>query len=291
MKFNGVNLILDNFREVLFTYSTDIQDIVRSSILDGVDVSEYVKDCIDDPFRLDQIRLSLKEGVSKTYFSVRGDILYQIRKMLKRGVNLSQVETQLQNGLSDEYIDYLLQWVDDGINLNKLNLGIIPRDLLNVFDYGLRGGFDMSIFNNGCAYTEKYIMLCLQMINNDKSVSFLLEGDWSLNCLGVLCKYSKISKANWGMVASVIDSSISPSRLTSLLNLAKSNILYKELQTKKKGKYVYSDKCLVILYEAFLSNIDVKVLMQETDEVKMEQLRSELELSKKRKVSGRLVRN
>ena len=184
-----------------------------------------------------------------------------------------------------------MQWVDDGINLNKLNLGIIPRDLLNVFDYGLRGGFDMSIFNNGCAYTEKYIMLCLQMINNDKSVSFLLEGDWSLNCLGVLCKYSKISKANWGMVASVIDSSISPSRLTSLLNLAKSNILYKELQTKKKGKYVYSDKCLVILYEAFLSNIDVKVLMQETDEVKMEQLRSELELSKKRKVSGRLVRN
>ena len=34
MKYKGIILILDNFRSVLKEYSVDIQDVVRSAILD-----------------------------------------------------------------------------------------------------------------------------------------------------------------------------------------------------------------------------------------------------------------
>lgn len=45
LNFKGTNLILDNFRTVLRDYSIDVQDVVRSAILDDVDVADYIEIC------------------------------------------------------------------------------------------------------------------------------------------------------------------------------------------------------------------------------------------------------
>ena len=42
MYFKGKKLLLDNFRDVLKNYSLDIQDVVRSCILDDIDVEKYI---------------------------------------------------------------------------------------------------------------------------------------------------------------------------------------------------------------------------------------------------------
>ena len=74
IKFKGELLVLDNFRVVLKNYSLDVQDIVRSAILDGLDISEYISQYKNDPYKLDQIRLELKEGLNTSLFSVSGRI-------------------------------------------------------------------------------------------------------------------------------------------------------------------------------------------------------------------------
>jgi len=292
MKFNGTELILDNFRDLLFSYSIDIQDVVRSSILDNVDICPYIQDCVNSPFKLDQIRLALKEGMMKDeYLFLTGEMLFQIRKMSKRGVSLTQVQKQLQNGLSEEYIIYLLQWVDDGINLSKLNIGIIPKSLLDTFDYGLRGGFDMSLFNNGVTFPIKYVMNCLQILNNGKSITFLLSGDWDLPCVEYLNKFSKVSNKVWSALVNNIAPNTSLERLKLLALLVKANVSIVKLQEKVDSKQLYNNKCLSILHSGLLLDLDIDELMTETNPEKMEQLKSKLELAKKKTISGRLVRN
>lgn len=292
MKYNNKDLILDNFRDLLFDYSVDVQDVVRSSILDNIDIIPYIKIYKDDAYKLDQIRLAIKEGLPKTFFKTTGDMLYQIRQMSRRGVDLSSIENQLKSNLSEQSMKYLIKWVDDGINISKLNIAIIPNSLLDTFDYGLRSGFDMVEFNNGKNYCSKYIKLCLQIKKNDKPISFLLSGEWSLDSLTVLSRESKMQKNKWQLLVQGIDEQVSTSRLDLLVKLVKAGVPINKLQQKStKNTYVYDEDCLSIIYEGFFSNLDLEVLMQTTSAKEMQVLKSQLELDKKRKISGKLVRN
>lgn len=292
MKYNNKDLILDNFRDLLFDYSVDVQDVVRSSILDNIDIIPYIKIYKDDAYKLDQIRLAIKEGLPKTFFKTTGDMLYQIRQMSRRGVDLSSIENQLKSNLSEQSMKYLIKWVDDGINISKLNIAIIPNSLLDTFDYGLRSGFDMTEFNNGKNYSSKYIKLCLQIKKNDKPISFLLSGEWSLDSLTVLSRESKMQKNKWQLLVQGIDEQVSTSRLDLLVKLVKAGVSINKLQQKStKNNYVYDEECLSIIYEGFFSNLDLEVLMQTSSAKEMQVLKSQLALDKKRKISGKLIRN
>lgn len=60
MEYRNQVLLLDNFRSILSSFSLDVQDVVRSAILDGVDLNPYIERFREDPYKLDQIRLGLK---------------------------------------------------------------------------------------------------------------------------------------------------------------------------------------------------------------------------------------
>lgn len=294
MKYCGNELILDNFRSILFDMSVDVQDVVRSAILDGVDISEYIIPCSDNPYKLDQIRLALKDGMpSGLIGTVSGEMLYQLRKMKQRGIDVSGIESQLENGsLSDEYMEYMLSWVSDGINVDKLNIAIIPKNLLETFDYGLRSGFDMSPFNTGYSYNPEYIKLCLMIVKNGKPISVFLGGDFSMEVLKSLSMLSKISTNLWKMLVDHIDSEITEERLERLIPFIKSGVSIAKLQSKRKGGYVYSDGCLEVVYQAYLSKLDYKKLITETtEERKMRDMVAEMELEKRSDPSIRLRKN
>ncbi len=281
MKYKGNLVLLDNFRTLFYDYSTDIQDIIRSAVLDGVDISKYISVCRDNPYRLDQIRLAMKEGLSSSLFkTTNGNVIYKIRKLYQRGVNLSDIEKQLDSGsLSDEYVEYMLDWVSEGINVSGLNVAIIPKGLLSTFDYGLRCGFNMKCFNNGIAYSPEYIKLCLKINKDSKSISFLLNGEYSIDVLRNLASFSRIENKKWDEVVSNIDSGIEDKRLSMLIRLAKAGVAIKELQKKEKGEYVYSYDCLDVVYHAYLGKLDYKYLIKSTtDPLKMRSLADELDL-------------
>lgn len=292
MEYGGKVLILDNFRDLLYDFSVDVQDVVRSSILDNIDIIPYINAYRNDAYKLDQIRLSIKEGLPKEFFKITGESLYQIRQMRKRGVDLSMIESKLAYNPSELGMKYLIKWVDDGINISKLNIAIIPNDLLETFDYGLRSGFDMSEFNNGKNYSSKYVKLCLQIKKNEKAISFLLKEEWTLDNLIILSRESRMQKNKWADLVNNIDARISTSRLELLIKLVKGGVSASRLQERTRdGKYLYDEDCLSTLLEGFYANLDLSALLQKTSSEEMRILKSQLELDKKRKISGKLVRN
>ena len=292
MVYKGKTLILDNFRMLLSDYSVDVQDVVRSAILDGVDISSYIQSCRENPFRLDQIRLGIKDGLSDAIYKItNGNVIYQIRVLKRKGVDLRALENQLYQGsLSETYMIYALNWIEQGINLSKINLAIIPQKLLPTFEYGLKLGFDMSKYNNGVSYSPQYIGLCLQIEKSNKSVSFLLNGDWSTDVLEVLSSFSKVDNTMWNNLITNIDRNISKTRLKKLIQLVKVNIDITPLQKKSEGEHVFSDSCLDMIEEAYHDKLNYKRLIEEfiSEEDMAYELQSMQVSSNKKSVRGRL---
>lgn len=292
MKYKGEVVLLDNFRNLFYDYSVDIQDIVRSAILDGVDICKYIGLCKDNPYRLDQIRLAMKENLPNGLYKVsNGDVIYKIRKLYQRGVNLSAVERQLNSGsLSDEYTEYMLSWIAEGINIDSLNLAIIPKGLLSTFDYGLRAGFSMVEFNNGIPYSPEYIKLCLKISKDDKVITPFLDGEYSIQVLRIIANYSRIEEKKWNELVKNIDSSIDEKRLSMLIRMVKAGVQISDLQQKgSNGDYVYSYECLMIVYDACLVNLDYKSLIKSTtDALRMRSMVDEMELKANKKPGIRL---
>lgn len=290
MKFKGKILILDNFRQVLKEYTVDVQDVVRSAILDNIDISQYIDSC--NPYKLDQIRLALKEGLNPTFFSVSGEMLYQIRKLTKEGFDLREIEKPLKANLSPEHTEYVIQWVLDGVKFSNINIALIPKKYLSVYDKGLRAGVNMEKFYKiqKSLVSPQYIECCIVLETMGRNTEILCKNVWNIEVLELLKKYSDLSLREWKLVETYIKYSDSVERVNYLLQMIMNNIDISDLQKQNYGEYIYDSDCLAIILEGYRENIDIKKLMSTTDSNEMSTLLTELKLKKVQKVSGRLMK-
>lgn len=285
MIFKGKKLLLDNFRYVLKDYSIDIQDIVRSAILDDIDISSYISPCKNNPSRLEQIRLGMKEGINGIFFKIKdGTVLYEIRKSSDSIRNT--VAEKLESGtVSDDFIKILIRWVSKGYNLNGIDISIIPRNLYDTFTLGFQRGFDMSVFNDGRNYKPEYIQTCLIIMSNGKSISpFVGTKLWNLDCLKVISAFSRVSDEDiWDSLINHIDSSIKYDKLIALVSCVKNGIDISKL--KGNG---WSINSINMVLKAYSDGIDYGSLIDVgPDEERVSVRANELLLNKSKRVSGR----
>lgn len=294
MLYRDVNLVLDNFRSVLKDYDVDIQDVVRSSILDGVDVSEYIEPCREDPYKLDQVRLSLKEGVPTVLLSgLSGEQLYIIRKMKAKNYNIEPVISQITSGkLSECYLDFLISWVTKGVDISGIKLSLIPKKMLEIFDTHLCQGRDMKPFNNGRVYSKEYVLYCMSIQDKGKDISKFAAEDWSIDVLKLLSGLvNGVSDKVWKLVVSCISVNDSAARISSLFSAARYKLPIEKLNQVRQSAYLYSDMDISLILEAAKNGFDWKTVMSES--LSTEQRRAkldEMKMLKGKKVGGVLRR-
>ena len=301
---DGTELTIENLRSSLSGYSIDVQDVMRSAVLDGVNIMPYVDSCKTNPYRLDQIRLGLKEGLDEVFFAVRsGEGLYKIRRLRERGSSLKELKKHIEKGnLSDYALDRLISWVESGYNTEGLNIGIIPRHLFDVFEQGLEKGFDMKPFNTGKQYSTDYVRYCMIITSNGKTVDTFLGkgrgGLWSEESLRILAKNSKsLNKEQWEKLLNGANREIcSDTEMLSVLIMCVKNgisIGYFGLKNSKgeKGVDCWSADGIMLVLKAYESGLSWKKLLDVgPDEDAVRGVYNELKLAKSKKVSGRLLK-
>lgn len=289
MNYNGVNLVLDNFRGVLSEYDVDVQDVVRSAILDGVDLEVYIEKWKSDPYKLDQIRLSLKEGVPQVlYDTLSGEQLYIIRKLRVNNYNIEPIISQVKSGkLSGCYMDYLISWVTKGIDISGIKVSVIPKKMLEIFDMHLSQGRDMRPFNNGRIYTREYVLYCVTIQEKGKDISRFVNENWSEPVLSYLSGVvGTTSEKIWSSVLSVVNSETSLERVKLLFKAAKMKLPVEDI-----GKDIYDNNSISFIIEASKNNFDYRVLMNvslSSDERRAKL--DEMKMNRGRKVGGVLRR-
>lgn len=288
LNFKGMNLILDNFRTVLNGYSVDVQDVVRSAILDNVDVSNYIEICKSNPYRLDQIRLCKKEGIDdEAIYSIKnGDSIYKLRQLISKGTDIEAILQQLHQGTLNDYsIHKMISWVLAGYDLKGINLAIIPNSLFEVFEQGFQKGFDMRVYNNGKNYNPEYLRYCMIIQFNKKDVKPFVDKIWKVDCIKQLAVLSKsISVDKWNSFISKLNCSISSEKLSVLISCIKNGISVDKLVAD-----VWSCDAIRVILLAFKDNINyTKLVDVGPDADSVTALYNEMKLSKMKKLGGRL---
>lgn len=291
MIYENDKLILDNFRTVLKDYSVDVQDVVRSAILDGVDITKYIESCKNNAYRLDQIRLGMKENLEEIFLNIKnGDSIYKIRKLKERGVSLSGIQSQIRQGvLNEESLNKLISWVELGYNIENINISIIPKSLFEVFEQGFQKGFDMKIFNDGRNYKPMYVRYCLVIMANRKDIHpFLADRLWSEDCIKQLAVFSKIrSQEKWSTLIKHITPNISSDKLDVLISCVKNGINISILSGDD-----WTTQGIRFILKAFENNLDYNSLINVgPDEDTILTKLNEILLNKNKRVSGRLRKN
>lgn len=187
---NNLNLTLANYTEILKDFSIDVKDEVRSAILDGVDLSPYIKKYSNDPFRLQQIRLSLKEfpDISPDFFVLDGGNLLKVRGYLRENKLSGQCKELLRKDVDQEGFSVMLDLDSKGFDLSRYDFSKIPNSLLKEFSWGIRLGVDISHLANGVKYPKSFIIACIRLESYGVSTERFVKEGW---CTGTVIKLSK----------------------------------------------------------------------------------------------------
>lgn len=295
MKYKGKLLILDNFRSVLSEYEVDVQDVVRSAILDGLDVLDYIEVCRENAYKLDQIRLSMKEDIPDVLFnSMSGEQLYIIRKLKSKNYNIEPIITQVKVGrLSGCYLDFLISWVTKGIDITGLKISTIPKKMLEIFDMHLCQGRDMRPFNNGKIYSKEYILYCMSIQEKGRDITRFANEDWPLDVLSYLSSIvGNVSEGVWNSVMSVVTRNTELARVKLMFNAANLKLPVDQLGRSTYGHDLYDDESIEVIIEAAKGKFDYKSLMAGglTAEERLAKL-DEMKMNRGKKVGGILRRS
>ncbi len=275
MKYKGTILLLDNFRQVLKDFTVDIQDVVRSAILDGVDIEKYISICKSNPFKLDQIRLYMKEEYSFPLSGLSGEGIYKLRELLRNSKNDSMstvIYEQLNNGiLSDEHIDYMIKWLRCGCNISSLRIADIPSYLLEPVSVGVLKGLNMSKYLKAVAaygYSKETVSSLVKIELCGHDIGKFLQEKWSEGVIGCFAIRSSVHTGAVKAVYDAITVDDSVARVSTLLQI--SGVIacipfIKRLQRMENGEYVYSQDYLNQLAVSLSGIKDIEEVLNYTN--------------------------
>ena len=288
MRYNGKKLLLDNFRLILKDFSIDIQDVVRSAILDDVDIIPWVVNCKNDPYRLEQIRLALKEGFPDIYFKLpKSEQIYKVRYLKRMGVDISSIEILINRGYitDSSIIDTMLLWVEKGYNLSKIDITLIPKEMYSIFELGFQKGYDMSLFNDGRKYSNDYIWNCFVILANKKSIKPFVSSElYSVDCLKSIATFSKVSDGIWNRYISCINPKMPLGKIIILMDCVKTGLPTEVLKNSE-----WSVEAIRVLLKAYEKGLNYTKLISSGSNVKELEIRlKELQVESSKKIGGRL---
>lgn len=292
MQYKGTKLTLNNYREELSDCSIDVLDVVRSAILDDVQLGAFIQKYKNNPYMLWQVKLGMDEYMDTYWFTLAhsGEELAMLRKYKSRGLNINSLKKYFMLKLPSVYYTYILKWYEQGVQLDKYDFSILPESLLDVFDKGISRGYYMSVFNNGISYEPEYIVLCLRIMSKKKSIVQFLNGDWDIENLRLLSEFSK-SKF-YDKLDEYVTKEITPSVLSEIIECTKCGMNLEELCiVDDEGIYVYSPYHIKMIREAYMENLDYSVLLDSSLSLTDVNMKfTELSLSSKKKLSGKLYK-
>lgn len=289
MLWKGSKVNISNYLDVFKSYSRDIKEVIRSAILDDTPIQKYVELYKNDPYMLWQIKMALDEGVEETLLGSisSGRIVYKIRELNNKGINIKPFYKYFKKDLSDSHYDYIIKWYREGFVLDKYDFEILPSELLEIFDYGISLGYDMSIFNNGVNFSRDYILHCVRILANKKNISIFLDGKWDIENLAMLSKYAK--SRYYDKMIPYITKDITPSIIEEFYSCCRVGMSLEEIALVEDGVYVYSPIHISKIRDAFVDKLDYKQLLNVELSIKeINDILTNLKYNSSKKISGRL---
>lgn len=283
MRYKNVDLTFDNYLTELSEFSQDVKDEVRSGILDNIPLGRYIYACADNPYRLQQIRLGMKECLDTDYLKLKsGDHIRRVRVLLSQDVRLDLLKEYTYLNLPSAYYDVLLDWIETGavipedLELDKVNEAILPA-----ISYAVLNDLNAVEIASQSGNSLEYAQSLLTMSALGMEIGELSGTKYQEEALEALSGIA--SRPYSSSVLRLMDRNSSGDYVDSLIALASSKFDLSEL------KETYSVYQLDWIYQAFTEGLDyTKILEPGLSNTELSELYSELVLKRSKRLSMRL---
>lgn len=253
MRYQNMEVTLDNYTEIFSQYPLDILDEIRSALLDGLPILNYLNRSPED---LHQIRLAMLEGVSAEFFTLPASLLKSVRSAVTAGHSLHNFRQYLNKGISHTLLDTILQWDMKGYSISNLPLEYLTEDNVPLFTSMLRRNTDIAPYLTASAVPLESMQYVVKLARPD-----LLEDAPSMDVLRYLCSHRNL-------LGYKITSQTSLDMLEALQELYASDLRQQDAESYKvltqhdeQGNFLYMPFQLDRVLDAFEKHYDYKRLM------------------------------
>lgn len=257
MIYKGQRVTFNNYEEVLSDFPTDVQDEVRSALLDGIDLSEHLDYCRDNPYLLQQVRVSAKSDLPEEFFSLPyGSALRHARTLHAQGINLSPVTPYLQSDMSESHFEVLFSWVAEGIPVpDTLNLATVPLEYLPLVDFATRRGEDVTDILAVDWLTQGYLEALVFLRTRGFDIDPLLESQWRIDT--VISLPSFVNRKAFPEVLALCNATTDSEKVSALFYAVDSGYPHSQLAELAK----YQGYQIEWVVQAFVAGYDTSVML------------------------------
>lgn len=287
MEYKGKQLTFDNIRSVLKDFSVDVQDEVRLAYLDGIDLIPYINKNSKDPFKLQQIRLGLKQGIDTKFFeNLNGENILKVRRYVQKNLLSAQILDIVEKETSQEAYGYLIDLNAAGKNVGLYDFSIIPEKLVKAFADALKLSVDISPLNDGVNYSEDFVRACIEIRSFGFEIKEFTEDGWYEDTVVELANYTGASF--FKKLKEVLSADCSPEFVEPYALALRSGITDERLYEKdEKGVPLFMPSQIYFIVENFLAGIDIEDLLDSSLTIDEMYAIKSAELEKKnRKLKG-----
>ena len=293
MYFKGSRVTLESLSSQFRGYSLDIQDEVRSMVMDNLDLSKWIDVCRDNPYRLNQIRLGSKEGLDPRFFTILdGSVIYRIRSLAATGFNVGELLAYVGVGFTKEQWFYIISWAERGLLDSRLALVRTPFSMWGFIDKGLRNNLPMWLFTSGKKYSNTFMHSVLILMSNGQPGEKFLNSLWKDETLKLLAEFSY--RRWFNNIVGFVDYFIPYDFLVSVGELAKEGLIDEDLfeigyDDDSGNYYLYQSYHLEAILRCVMQGYDYSKLKDyNLSGSEVDTILKEIELNSKRSFRGRL---
>ena len=287
-------LTLDNYNDILKKdgFPLDVLDEVRLALMDNIPLTS--QDIISgkrNPYRLNQIRLALKEYVpQKLLYPRSGKVIFAIRELWRKRVNPDIILRSLSSHLPEETALLVCQLLSEGYDLSKYHFEDIPAKSLDVYEWGIRHGLPMEVFiGRQKVYTREYMLVCCKLISYNRDVEQFLSEDWDLEVLERLASIA--DKAYYEMVVSYINKNATLAYLWAIIDCAANapSLLPEVSKIDREGYPLYNDAQIACILKAYHAGLDYQSLCDSSLDIsRLNDMYATMLFHKNDRIGGRL---
>lgn len=274
-------IALDNYAQVFGEEcSPDVLDEIRSAVLDNTEIADYIDACGNDSYLLGQIRMALREGVSREYLDTRltGRTIYNIRQGIQRGVNMQSLmwyATPKALRVDKKIVEVLSEFVLLGTQIERVDFTKVPTALVSIFCKGLYKGFPMWLLNDeATGLNEAQVRVLMRGMELGIDIHPFVSGGWDRNVLLMLFSYNKAVDIN--AILGYLTEKFSVNQVKTLLDISSLGIPIDRLCVKDHtGAPVYNQYQMYELGESLKAGVDVqKMFNPRMSDYEMAQMRT-----------------
>ena len=289
-RYKGKEVTLENYKVIFQNCTPDIQDEIRSAVLDSTNIEKYIELCGDDSYKLSQIRLCLREGVPYEYINVgiTGKTLNIIRKAVRKDMDISDILRYMKKGIvsiDPVSLETLTEFLYLGADIAKVDFRKIPDSLIPKVCQGLLKGYPMWLFEDSkITLTEEYLNLMMKAMRLEIDIYPFLDEYWKDRQLFIIMR--NVNSTNINEFLPYVSAKFDEDCLAVLVQLFSSNVpieslcvvdeegypIYNSFQMYEIGQAIADNTVTMEMYNAKLSDKDISVMHEKELEKKNKKL-------------------